>query len=225
MKLWTYYYARTKDLPSNILPISIAGWGPSGWKFPEYKKLAPKKDWFWEFKKTGDTEFYKKKYKETVLDLLTPGEVCKDLYEILEKTNKELGTEYKDVALCCYEKSEDFCHRHLVASWFSGRGFGVCEEFSKKIYAIHKYMDKIKSYEETLCKLDQEFHNYPRFKPQENGYYLTIRINPRKIYTMVNYWTNNAWQVEVTDASETVAFSKDRLVELEEYGKNLETGD
>lgn len=31
----------------------------------------------------------------------------------------------------CYEKSEDFCHRHLVAEWLTGAGFPV-EEFREQ---------------------------------------------------------------------------------------------
>ena len=34
----------------------------------------------------------------------------------------------KDVALVCYEKPSDFCHRHLVADWLNKNGF-ECKEF------------------------------------------------------------------------------------------------
>lgn len=27
----------------------------------------------------------------------------------------------KDVALCCYEKPGDFCHRHILAKWLTGK--------------------------------------------------------------------------------------------------------
>ena len=33
----------------------------------------------------------------------------------------------KSIALICYEKPEDFCHRHLVAKWFSENGVN-CKE-------------------------------------------------------------------------------------------------
>ncbi|MDD3404956.1 MAG: DUF488 family protein [Paludibacteraceae bacterium] len=38
-------------------------------------------------------------------------------FKILERIN-ELS-EGKDVALCCYEKPGDFCHRHLLAGWLT----------------------------------------------------------------------------------------------------------
>ena len=35
-----------------------------------------------------------------------------------------LGTE---IALICYEKPENFCHRHLVAEWLQEAGYQVQE--------------------------------------------------------------------------------------------------
>ena len=36
----------------------------------------------------------------------------------------------EDIALICYEKPSDFCHRHLVAEWFRNHGHN-CEEWTK----------------------------------------------------------------------------------------------
>lgn len=33
-----------------------------------------------------------------------------------------------DIALICYEKPTDFCHRHLVADWLNKNGF-KCDEY------------------------------------------------------------------------------------------------
>ena len=35
----------------------------------------------------------------------------------------------EDIALVCYEKPGDFCHRHLVAKWLTDNGF-TCEEYT-----------------------------------------------------------------------------------------------
>lgn len=35
-----------------------------------------------------------------------------------------------DIALICYEKPSDFCHRHLVADWLIKNGF-KCREWSE----------------------------------------------------------------------------------------------
>lgn len=205
MKIWTYYYARIKDLPSSILPVSIAGWAPKGWAGEEYKKLAPKKDWFFQYKKTGDQEFYKKKYYETVLSKLDPGTVYKDLEEILSKYPEKTG-----IALVCYEKFGDFCHRHLVSEWLSGRGYGVCEEYSESKYKLFETSNLIGSYEKDLVLFSQ-IGNLNQGTPQEEGFYLTLRINRSKIYTCVNSYKNGIWEREFLDGSRTLGFFEEPL--------------
>lgn len=39
-----------------------------------------------------------------------------------------LNFDSEDIALICYEKPSDFCHRHLVAEWLNQNGF-KCEEW------------------------------------------------------------------------------------------------
>lgn len=41
MHFWTPYFGNVRNLPSDIVPIGIAGKSPKGWKGLEYKKLAP----------------------------------------------------------------------------------------------------------------------------------------------------------------------------------------
>ena len=50
-----------------------------------------------------NNRYYIEKYYETVLSKLDPEET----YEKLE-----------DAILLCYEDSNEFCHRHIVAAWF-----------------------------------------------------------------------------------------------------------
>ena len=47
--------------------------------------------------------------------------------------------------------------------------------------------------------------------PTEDGTYLTIRVGLTGIYKMINVWENNKWQIEVLDASETIARSEKPL--------------
>lgn len=115
MKIWTTYYAKLKKLPSYILPVSIASWPPKGWEGEEYKKVAPQKSWFWEYKKTGDQEFYVTNYYITILSKLSKETVIKDLEGILAK-----HPERTEIALVCYEKPDEFCHRHILAAWLKG---------------------------------------------------------------------------------------------------------
>ena len=59
-------------------------------------------------------DFYTKTFHERVLNKLDPRQVAQELSD--------------DAVLMCYEKSGDFCHRHLVADWLRTAGIAV-EEF------------------------------------------------------------------------------------------------
>lgn len=63
-------------------------------------------------------DWYTQKYTSTVLDSLIPISVVSDLKRMAED---------RDIALVCYEKPEDFCHRHLVAQWLRDAGYSVEE--------------------------------------------------------------------------------------------------
>lgn len=96
----TSYFAKAKNL-DNI--VSIAGKAPAGFKGRQYKKLAPKYWFFKKYKEDGDRSFYTEQYHKEILDRLDPAEVYKDLGE--------------NAILLCWERSDKFCHRHLVAAW------------------------------------------------------------------------------------------------------------
>lgn len=121
--IYTTYFGKLKRLPKNIHPISICGKAPDWWTGKQYKKLAPKYDFFMKWKETHDNEYYIKCFKEQVLDKLTVEEVITDLCGILNPN------EHVDIALVCYEKPDDFCHRHLVAEWLTEHGY-ICKEWS-----------------------------------------------------------------------------------------------
>jgi hypothetical protein len=108
--IYTSYFAKLKFLPDNIIPISICGKAPDWYKGLQYKKLAPKYDFFMKWKENHDNDFYIKCFNEQVLNKLSPRTAMGELYVL---------SGGKDVALICYEKPSDFCHRHLVADWFN----------------------------------------------------------------------------------------------------------
>lgn len=123
--IYTSYFAKLKDLPDNIIPISICGKAPDWYKGLQYKKLAPKYGFFIKWKETHDNDYYIKCYNEQVLNKLDAINVVRDLTYIV---SKDTTGEY--ICLVCYEKPGDFCHRHLVADWLSKNGF-ECKEFTK----------------------------------------------------------------------------------------------
>lgn len=123
--IYTSYFAKLKSLPENIIPISICAKTPDWFKGLAYKKLAPGYDILMKYKSDGDEESYTKKYREQVLNNLNASRVVFELGTLADKN--ETFFSY-DICLLCYEKSSDFCHRHLVAEWL--RSFGYeCEEW------------------------------------------------------------------------------------------------
>ena len=104
--IYTSYFAKLKSLPDNVIPISICGKAPDWYKGLQYMKLAPKYDFFMEWKKNHDNDYYIKCFNEQVLDKLDILTVIRDLIDLTisaEQINK-------DICLICYEKPLDFCY-------------------------------------------------------------------------------------------------------------------
>ena len=119
--IYTSYFAKIKELEKNdITPISICGKSPAWYKGLQYKKLAPKYDFFMKWKENHDNDYYIKCFNEQVLSKLDPMRVYNELCALADSSK---------IALICYEKPSDFCHRHLVADWLAERGFDI-EEWS-----------------------------------------------------------------------------------------------
>lgn len=116
--LYTTYFAKLRALPKNIVPIAICGKAPDWYSGLQYKKLAPKWDFFSEWKKNHDNDYYIRCFQARVLDTLD----CKKVYDELRAL---AGSD--DIALVCYERPSDFCHRHLVRDWFANAGYPIKE--------------------------------------------------------------------------------------------------
>ena len=121
--IYTSYFAKLKSLPENIIPISICGKAPDWYKGLQYKKLAPKYDFFMKWKEDHDNDYYIKCFNARVLSNLEASTTVLDLIELAYNDNDR-----GDICLICYEKPNDFCHRHLVADWLNRNGF-ECKEW------------------------------------------------------------------------------------------------
>lgn len=135
--IYTSYFAKLKSLPKNIIPISICGKAPDWHQGLQYKKLAPKYDFFMKWKENHDNDYYIKCFNEQVLNKLNAEQVVRELDNLL--LNETLTIDYSGdlkevpkIALICYEKPSDFCHRHLVADWLNKNGV-ECKELEDEI--------------------------------------------------------------------------------------------
>ena len=119
MKIYTSYFSNAKKLAEvGIEVIGIALYPPKWFTGLSMKSLAPT---YSIFKFSDTQEEYVSRFKAEVLSRLNPKEVVATI------NNFSRG---KDVALCCFEKPNEFCHRHLVADWLNSTlGLNV-EEFN-----------------------------------------------------------------------------------------------
>lgn len=122
-KVFTSYYANAKVLERfGIVMVRIAQFAPRTVKaHPSFTDLAPSKDLLAKAKAgTLNGEPWAKEFKKTVLDTQIPEEA----YESLQKLGKG-----RDVAIMCYEKNGDACHRHQVSDWLNSEGGYDVKEF------------------------------------------------------------------------------------------------
>jgi len=151
MKFVTSYYAKIAEIrekyPDYII-VSISG-GLDDYIIPLVdiwdKRLAPKKDFFNEYKKSNpglEREIqYVKEFKSKVL--IRDDEVT--LNDIL-KSWSDRGGLNKTFVIMCYEVPSDFCHRHIVAEEIETKyGIEVPELFASEDYERVNYKYRVTS--------------------------------------------------------------------------------
>lgn len=119
MKVYTSYFANGKKLKkAGVKMVGVALYPPQWYYGLSLKELAPT----YSILNEQDVDVYTARYKREVLGRLNPNEVLRKLQEV---------SGGRDIALCCFEKPDDFCHRHLLADWLNEKlNLGV-EEFGK----------------------------------------------------------------------------------------------
>lgn len=110
MQIYTSYFAKQANNPK---ALSICRWVPKWYSGRQCMLLAP-------------SESLLKRYKA--------GEVSEEEYtneytEYLNQLgiNKVLSVLHDGDVLLCYEKSSDFCHRHILAEWLNNHGVSAME--------------------------------------------------------------------------------------------------
>ena len=107
-ELYTGYFAKCKKYrEAGYTPVSVAGVTPKGCVDEKWVDFAPRKELFYQWKEglISDILYGREyiRYLETI-----PAEDIEELRE-LTKENRYV--------MCCYEKSDDFCHRHYLAHY------------------------------------------------------------------------------------------------------------
>jgi len=109
MKIIESYYENIDNLPKEYILISISGDISDEikekidlWE----RRLAPSWSIYKEYKDTGNELQYTKRFIKEIVSKI-------DYEEMIDSWKFRFGCN-KTFVLLCYEKPEEFCHRHLV---------------------------------------------------------------------------------------------------------------
>lgn len=119
--MYTTYYANLRNLPEDVVPIAISATVPKWYTGLTYRKLIPPYTAFKEFKEGSSASLFYYRYYNEVLKDKSQSAIYNELCNLAGTSN---------IALVCYERSDEVCHRHLVASWFRDSDI-KCEEYNR----------------------------------------------------------------------------------------------
>lgn len=138
IKFYTSYYANIKNMPKKcmLVPISLV--------IPDFIRemsdvtivknnfIAPDRELLDDIKsgKIDEVE-YKKRYVKKICDYINNCPKFKTLADWAEEVNRYYGTSYDSICFLCYERSEEFCHRHIFSKMLNMYGV-QCEELGHK---------------------------------------------------------------------------------------------
>lgn len=129
MRIYTSYFANIQNLEAaGIYPLGICNKTPQFFQNPNLESVAPSDSILYEYKNSQKTDADRERYEERyVREILCAFRFRPEL--LIERiafiSEKNGGA---DVALCCYERPEDFCHRHILAKWLNERlSLGITE--------------------------------------------------------------------------------------------------
>ena len=120
--IYTSYFAQIKKFPDNFEPICIARWKPKWYRGRIEVGLAPTDSLLRWWRASNKDEQAQAKFRQQYLGMLnhySPIAVANILQTLAND---------KIPILLCFEKSDDFCHRHILAEWFNQHGI-ECEEW------------------------------------------------------------------------------------------------
>ena len=134
--IYTSYFGKLRKLPKNVLPVAICAKIPDWYTGLQYTPLAPRYDLLMKWKDDHNEDDYIQCFNNTTLSNLNIIRVLSDLHSLLPEDAKASMLQFVwnsdeyHIALVCYEKAGDFCHRHIVANWL--REYDIeCEEWEE----------------------------------------------------------------------------------------------
>lgn len=118
MTIYTGYFAKVKSYQElGFTPVSIARYSPNWFTGYSLKDLAPSERLLRLYK---DKKIGVEDYRSIYLDQLETVKWSRVLQRLEEIAPS-------GAVLCCYEKLNDFCHRHILSEYMRESGYDVKE--------------------------------------------------------------------------------------------------
>lgn len=119
MEIYTSYFGNFRALAKeNVLMIGIARFPPRYFNGESIMELAPHASML----RMGESE-YVKMFEGRILAKLNQDDIVRKIGEIAKRHGCD------KVALCCFEKPGEFCHRRLFAEWLKEKTGYEIKEF------------------------------------------------------------------------------------------------
>ena len=122
--VYTSYFGNIKNLSDKYYPICIARWKPKWFIGPTILSLAPSIELLRWWRTSDKSEVSKQIYTHIFNTYLS----TKDPYRLIKLLHEKCKD--KIPVLLCFEKPDQFCHRHLVQEWLNKNGI-ECKELEK----------------------------------------------------------------------------------------------
>ena len=136
--IYTGYFAQLKKYQeAGLTPVSIARITPNWYEGYVLPELAPSKSLLYSYKAGQVTEEEYKEEYSVYLSLNVPWK------QVLAKLR--VYGQKQDVILLCYEKSKDFCHRHILAEYLRESGYEATEYKLPKMKTCNKGCETCKN--------------------------------------------------------------------------------
>lgn len=139
MKLYTSCYSMMNKIPADFLMVGISRFIPkelrttsiSNFLYTPNNILAPSVDLLNDIKgeRITNDEYAKRYYKEIQdrmksLGYSSANEYFAKMVSALDQTNSD---GFRATVFLCYEKPDEFCHRHLLSALMRKLGFDITE--------------------------------------------------------------------------------------------------
>ena len=155
--VFTSYYGQMRNFPDNVTPVAISRGIPDFYKGERIIELAPPVYILSVYKKeenlhAGDIErmervqkWYKEEYTKH-LGFLGLFKIRTMIEGVLPLGRQIWDSDTKHIALLCYEKSENFCHRNLLSDYLREHDLPCREADKEELLEMKEEQQELEEY-------------------------------------------------------------------------------